>query len=328
MEFPKEMITIAKDVDKRLMAYLDVGKNEKLRQAMKHYPEAGGKRMRPVMAILVAEAVGKKGSKAMPFGCSLEILHNFTLVHDDVIDQDPVRRGRPAVHVLFDVPTAIIAGDALFAVGYEVLSETDVGLEDLRTIFRSVSETVYLIAEGQQMDVDFEGTVTVKIEEYVEMVEKKTAVLFACAAEGGAIIGGGTKRQIADMKEYARLMGIGFQMWDDVLGIKGDTKKTGKPVGSDIKNGKRTLIIVHAMEHLKEGKEKATLLAALGNDKASDVQVKDAIGVLEKIGSIEFARTEALRYAAEAKQKLNCLEPSREKDVLAALVDFAVGREA
>ena len=100
MEFPKEMITIAKDVDKSLMAYLDVGKNEKLRKAMKHYPEAGGKRMRPVMAILVAEAVGKKGGKAMPFGCSLEINHNFTLVHDDVIDQDPVRRGRPSVHVL------------------------------------------------------------------------------------------------------------------------------------------------------------------------------------------------------------------------------------
>jgi geranylgeranyl diphosphate synthase type I len=329
MEFPREMITIAKDVDKSLMAYLDVGKHEKLRQAMKHYPEAGGKRMRPVMAILVAEAVGNKGSKAMPFGCSLEIIHNFTLVHDDVIDQDPVRRGRPAVHVLFDVPTAIIAGDALFAVGYEVLSETDVGLDDLRTIFRSVSETVYLIAEGQQMDVDFEGTVTVTIEEYLEMVEKKTAVLFACAAEGGAIIGGGTKKQVADMKEYARLMGIGFQMWDDVLGIKGDTKKTGKPVGSDIKNGKRTLIIVHAMEHLKEGsKEKATLLAALGNGKATDVQVNDAIGVLERTGSIEYARTEALRYASEAKQKLDCLKPSREKEVLGAFVDFAVGREA
>ncbi len=100
MEFPKEMITIAKEVDKCLMTYLDVGKHEKLRQAMKHYPEAGGKRMRPVMAILVAEAVGKKGNKAMPFGCSLEIIHNFTLVHDCLMNQDPVRRGRPAVHVL------------------------------------------------------------------------------------------------------------------------------------------------------------------------------------------------------------------------------------
>ena len=329
MEFPKEMINIAKDVDKHLMTYLDVGKHEKLQVAMKHYPEAGGKRMRPVMAILVAEAVGKKGNKAMPLGCALEIIHNFTLVHDDVIDQDPVRRGRPAVHILFDEATAIIAGDALFAIGYMVLSETDVGLEDLRTIFHSVSETVYLIAEGQQMDVDFEGTVTVKIEEYVEMVEKKTAVLFACAAEGGAIIGGGSEKQVADMKEYARLMGIGFQMWDDVLGIKGDTKKTGKPVGSDIRNGKRTLIIVHAMEHLKEGsKEKTTLLAALGNENATDAQVKDAIGVLEKIGSIEYARTEALRYGAEAKQKLECLKPSKEKDILAAFVDFAVGREA
>ena len=131
------------------------------------------------------------------------------------------------------------------------------------------------------------------------------------------------------MKEYARLMGIGFQMWDYVLGIKGDTKKTGKPVGSDIRNGKCTLIIVHAMEHLKEGsKDKSKLLAALGNEKATDVQVKDAIGVLEKIGSIEYARTEALRYATESKQKLDCLKPSREKEVLAALVDFAVGRDA
>ena len=329
MEFPREIITIAKDVDKSLMAYLDVGKHEKLRQAMKHYPEAGGKRMRPVMAILVAEAVGKKGSKAMPLGCALEIIHNFTLIHDDVIDEDPVRRGRPTVHVLFDVPTAIIAGDALFAIGFEVLSETDVGLDDLRTIFRSVSETVFLIAEGQQMDVDFEDTVTVTIEEYVEMVEKKTAVLFACAAEGGAIIGGGSKKQIADMKEYARLMGIGFQIWDDVLGIKGDTKKTGKPVGSDIRNGKRTMIIVHAMEHLAEGsKDKKILLAALGNEKATDAQVSEAIRVLEKTGSIEYVHTEALRYAAEAKQKLDCLKPSREKDILAAFVDFAVGREA
>ncbi len=179
------------------------------------------------------------------------------------------------------------------------------------------------------MDVDFEGTVTVTIEEYVEMVEKKTAVLFACSAEGGAIIGGGTKRQVADMKEYARLMGIGFQMWDDVLGIKGDTKKTGKPVGSDIKNGKRTLIIVHAMEHLKDGsKDKATLLAALGNEKATEHQVKEAISVLERdrFHRVCPHRGHALRGRGQAEAGMP--EPSHEKDVLAAFVDFAVGREA
>ena len=112
--------------------------------------------MRPVLAMLVAEAVGKRGKAAIPFGCALEIIHNFTLVHDDVMDKDEMRRGRPAVHVLFDEPTAIIAGDALFARAYEILCETDVPGEDLRRLVRTVSDTVYLIAEGQQMDMDFE----------------------------------------------------------------------------------------------------------------------------------------------------------------------------
>jgi geranylgeranyl diphosphate synthase type I len=294
---------------------------------MRHYPEAGGKRMRPVMAILAAEAVGKRGREALPFGCSLEIIHNFTLVHDDVIDKDPVRRGRPAVHIAYDEPTAIIAGDALFAIAYDVLATTEVDGERLRRLLRTVSDTVFLVAEGQQIDVDNEDRPTVSREEYLDMVEKKTAVLFACAAEGGAIIGCGTERQIADMKEYARLLGIGFQIWDDVLGIKGDAKKVGKPIGSDIRNGKRTLIVVDALERLENDKRKPVLTDALGNANATDAQVKAAIRLLEDIGSIEHARQFALDYAKRAKDLLSCLDGSEEKDMLSELVDYAVGRE-
>jgi len=329
MDIVKEMARTAKDIDDALLPYLDVGKHDKLRKAMKHYPEAGGKRLRPLMAITVAEAVGGRGKAALPFGCCLEIIHNFTLVHDDVIDQDSMRRGRPAVHVLYDIPTAIIAGDALFAIAYRVLAETDVDGQGLRRLVTSVSDTVYLIAEGQQMDVDNEDSPNVTIDAYLEMVEKKTAVLFACAAEGGAIIGRGSERQIKDMHEYARLLGIGFQIWDDVLGLEGDEKVLGKPVGSDIRNGKRTLILLHAMEQLGEKGRKARkdVLRALGNDQATEAEVKKVIELFCELGSIEYAQHRALQYAAEAKAKLACIKDSEEKELLEQLVDFAVGRK-
>lgn len=324
----KELARMAKRVDKALLPYLETGDYEKLRRAMAHYPEAGGKRLRPTMAIKVAQAVGGEGRDAVPFGCALEIIHNFTLVHDDVMDQDEMRRGRPAVHVLYDVPTAIIAGDALFALAFEILAKTKVDGERLRRLLRSVSRTVYLVAEGQQMDIDFESSPDVTMGAYMEMVEKKTAVLFACAAEGGAIIGGGTERQIRDMREYARLLGIGFQIWDDVLGLTADQKVLGKPVGSDIRNGKRTLIAVHAMETLgPSGKRKhVKVLKALGDEHATDEEVRDVIDLFHDLGSLDYVKDMALDYAGRAKKKLRSLPGSRDREFLGALVDFSVGR--
>ncbi|MBM4237800.1 MAG: polyprenyl synthetase family protein, partial [Euryarchaeota archaeon] len=250
MDIQKETGKLVQEIDRHLMSYLEEGGSEKLIRAVRHYPEAGGKRLRPVLAYLVAEAVGRKGKRSIPFGCSLEIIHNFTLIHDDVIDEDPVRRGRPAVHVLYDIPTAIIAGDAMFARGFEVISLTDTTPTRKNRLFALTSRTVWLIAEGQQMDFDFESKSDVTPAEYLEMVEKKTAVLFSCAAEGGAIIAEGTDAQVRDMREYGRLLGIAFQIWDDVLGITGEEKDLGKPIGSDIRNGKRTLIVLHALEEL------------------------------------------------------------------------------
>jgi len=330
MDVLKEIMLRAKMVDVSLLKFLEVGKYDKLRQAVRHYPEAGGKRLRPVMAMTVAEAVGRRGQDAIPFGCALELIHNFSLVHDDVMDEDAMRRGRPAVHVLFDVPTAIIAGDALFALAFRVLARTPVDGERLRRLLESLSDTVYLVAEGQQMDIDFESRDDVTVEEYMEMVEKKTAVLFACAAEGGAIIGGGTEDQIQDMYEYARLAGIGFQIWDDVLGLIADEKVLGKPVGSDIRNGKRTLIAVHALEGLgaKGQKKHAAALKAFGNEKATDAQVKKVIALFQEQGSIQYGKDIALDYARRAKEKLSCLPESRERELLSEVVDFSVGRES
>jgi geranylgeranyl diphosphate synthase type I len=316
-------------VDEQVMSYLEGDDDKKLMLAVRHYPSAGGKRLRPVLAEVIAQAVGQAGDKAVPFACSLEIIHNFTLVHDDVMDNDSMRRGRPAVHVLFDVPTAIIAGDALFARAFEVLSETEVPPQHMKRLLRMTAHTVWLIAEGQQEDMDFEQIPAAQLamDDYMGMIYKKTAVLFECAAEGGALIAGGTEEQVNSMKEYARLLGMGFQVWDDILALTGDEQKLGKPVGNDIRNGKRTLIVLHALHSLKENDpRRRTLLKALGNDDATAEEIAAAIKALQDCGAIDHARQTAVDYAEKAKKELECLPPSKEREFLSGLMDFAVGR--
>ncbi|MBI0583378.1 MAG: polyprenyl synthetase family protein [Methanomassiliicoccus sp.] len=330
MDVMKEITRRAKIIDGQVMSYLQGGDDKKLMMAVRHYPVAGGKRLRPMMAKVIAQAVGDAEDKAVPFACALEIIHNFTLVHDDVMDNDSMRRGRPAVHVLFDMPTAIIAGDALFARAFEIITDSEVPPEHINRLVKITAHTVWLIAEGQQDDMDFENmpVESVSIDDYLAMIYKKTAVLFECAAEGGALIGGGTEEQITRMKDYARLMGMGFQVWDDILALTGDEKTLGKPVGNDIRNGKRTLIVLHALSAMdKADPKRAKLLKTLGNEKASPQEIGEAIQILHDCGSIDHARKTAADYAARAKDQLECLPPSVERAFLSGVIDFAVGRK-
>jgi geranylgeranyl diphosphate synthase type I len=210
-----------------------------------------------------------------------------------------------------------------------MITDTDVPPENAKRLIRSTAHTVWLIAEGQQEDMDFENMPPeqVSVEDYMEMIRKKTAVLFECAAEGGALIAGGSEEQIDAMREYANLLGMGFQIWDDLLNLTGDEATLGKPVGNDIRNGKRTLIVLHALHSMRgDDPRRSTLLKALGNADASPQEIADAIEVLEACGSIEHARLTAVDYAVRAKRLLDCLPPSEEREFLSGLMDFAVGR--
>ncbi|NLI73679.1 MAG: polyprenyl synthetase family protein [Euryarchaeota archaeon] len=329
MDIVAQLEVRSKGVNEAIKSYLEDGENQKLLLAVQHYPSAGGKRLRPVLAEVVAQAIGGAGEKAIPFAAAIELIHNFTLVHDDVMDNDDMRRGRPSVHVLFDEPTAIIAGDALFARAFEALSETDVPSESTRRLLKLTAHAVWLIAEGQQEDMDFERIPHTKLSigDYERMIWKKTAVLFECAAEGGAIIAKGTEEQISAMRDYARNLGAGFQIYDDILSLLGDEKLTGKPVGNDIRNGKRTLIVLHALKELEsDDPGRKILLSALGNADATPDQLTEAVQVLKDCGSIDFAREKARRHAIQGKKCLEILEPSEEKDFLVAAIDYAVDR--
>lgn len=314
-----------KAVNVALEDALDVGEHDKLRRAIRHIPMAGGKRLRPLLAMVTADAIAECGEKVIPFGVSLELIHNFTLLHDDVMDRDSLRRGVKTVHVLFDEPTAINAGDVLFARAFETLSTIKVDDSILRKLVREVAEAVRDIGEGQQLDKDFESRTDITERDYLKMIEYKTARLFQMASKGGAMIAQGTQKQVKAMSEYGRLLGMGFQIWDDYLDLKADESLLGKPVGSDIKNGKRTLMVVHALARL-EGKDKDRFLYALGNHDASFKEVMGAITLLDKVGSTSYAEHMALDFAKRSKELLKVLPQSKHKDILENITDYMVQR--
>ncbi len=315
-----------KAVNSALEDALDVWDEGKLRQAIRHIPMAGGKRLRPVLAMLTADAISESGERVIPFGVALELIHNFTLLHDDVMDKDALRRGVATVHVLFDEATAINAGDVLFARAFETLSTTEVEDAILRNLVREVAEAVRNIGEGQQLDKDFENRTDINETDYLKMIEYKTARLFQLSTKGGAMIAKGEQEQVATMSEYGRLLGMGFQIWDDYLDLKADEKLLGKPVGSDIKNGKITLMVVHALARL-EGEDKDEFLLVLGNQDASQEEVMGSIVLMDKVGSTKYAEQMALDFAKKSKKLLCILPESQHRDILEKITDYMVQRD-
>jgi len=326
MKFPEDYKGRVKKINDYLMRSLNAVEDENLRKAMAHYPAAGGKRLRPLLATIVCEAVGGKAESAIPFGVALELIHNFTLVHDDVMDEDETRRGIKTVHAAFGIPEAILSGDALFARAFEIVPESDVDSGSVVKLVEIMAKSVRLLAEGQQMDMDFEDAKSISSDDYLKMIERKTAVLYSAAAQGGVIVGGGTEPQEEALFEYGRLIGLGFQIWDDVLDLRSDQETFGKPVLNDIRNGKKTLIIVNALEDLK-GAERKEFLKILGKKKATLAELKTARDLLEDVGAIDHAERVAKGLVAKAKDRLNVLEESEHKNVLRAFADYTVTRK-
>ena len=301
-------------------------KGLKIYDAMKYLPLAGGKRLRPVISMLSCESVGGKKENVMPFAVALELVHNFTLLHDDIMDKDEFRRGVKTTHVVFGEPRTIIAGDALFALAFEEIAKLQIKPEKLKILLKDFSSMVREISEGQDMDIDFESRTDVSEKEYIEMIDKKTARIIKTAAMGGAVIGNGSESQVKKLSEYGRLVGIGFQIWDDILGLVGDPKRTGKPVGNDVRRGKKTLIVVHGLNHAGD-EDKKILLSILGKENVTNEEIEMVIEILRKTNSIDYAKNMALGLVEKAKENLNILPESESRHVLTMIADYCTGRD-
>lgn len=324
----KTMKNYSADIESAIKKYISDETPENLISAIRQYPYAGGKRMRPAMVLAACEAVGGRKENAVPLAVAIEYIHNFTLIHDDLMDGDSERRGMETSHVKYGLPTAVLAGDALFTKAMQIMCNLDVPPKKGKEINNVVLEAVWDLARGQQMDINNETANDISVDEYLETVRLKTSVLFAAGAAGGAIIGNAGKRTVKSIQDYAMLLGVAFQIYDDVLGICGNPKVTGKSAGNDIRRGKKTLVVCHANKKIKSKKDKETFSKIFGKTDASDSEVEEVKAILEKTGSIAFAKETALKYSKNAIKKLSCLEDSDAKKFMVSLAEFAVNRES
>lgn len=327
IDIKKELAKMSKELDGPIQKYITNEKPDNLIEATRQYPYAGGKRMRPAVAIVSAGAVGGDRKKAVPFAVAIEYIHNFTLVHDDLMDGDEVRRGMTTSHVKYGMPTAILAGDALFAKAYDIMCELDVPDSVLRKVLKVTSVAVWDLARGQQMDINNENGQEVTMEEYIETIRLKTSVLFAAGAAGGALIGGADDKTVKAIHEYAMSLGVAFQMFDDILGIMGDPKKTGKSVGNDVRKGKSTVMVTHALKNIKDPKVLKEFRSVLGKMDASEEEILKARKIMVDAGSIDFAMKMAEDYTKEAMKKLDVLKDSADKEFLLAIAEYAMARD-
>lgn len=314
------MVELRELIDKAIDNYLYEKEPAALYDAVKYLPAAGGKRLRPIIACLACEAVGGNVMDAIPFGVALEIIHTFTLVHDDIMDRDEERRGKPSVHALFGDATAILAGDALFAKAFEIASYTK---DDhvAKTILRHLAIMSKEICEGQQLDISYADREYIEEPRFFEVIEKKTARMFEYAAMGGALTGGAKEKEQQALREYGKHLGLAFQIWDDCLDIIG--KDIGKPVGSDIREGKKTLLYLHAYTNADDRE----WLAYYGNPEASSEDIRKVIQLFEKVGAVAYAQEKAQELAAAAKKHLSVVPENEARAMLMEMADFAVGRE-
>ena len=290
-----------------------------LYEASRHLVDSGGKRLRPSMLLLAAEAAGGEALALAPAAVSIELVHNFTLIHDDIMDNADVRRGRPAVHKIWGQSGAILAGDTLYSKAFQVLGMTAASPERILGAMNMLSRTCTAICEGQWLDMEFESKDRVTENEYMEMIEKKTGVLYGASAGMGALLAGAPLEVVRALDEFGRLTGMGFQLQDDVIDLLTPEEVSGKKQCGDLIEGKKTLIMIHAFAN-------DIVVPVFSKKDASAEEIFRSISILEGSGSIEYARSRAEEMVVQGKRALDVLPPSPAKETLLELADYMIRR--
>jgi geranylgeranyl diphosphate synthase type II len=288
-----ELKELRKDFDETLHGFTVPAKPEHLYKPIEYTIENGGKRMRPLLVLLGCKMFSEDISQAVHPALSIELFHNFTLVHDDIMDNAPLRRGNPTVHEKWNDNVAILSGDALFIKSYQELIKTR--NEVLKPVVEVFNRTALEICEGQQLDMEFEDREDVSISDYIHMITNKTAVLLGCSLQIGALIGGAKETEAQLLYDFGLNAGIAFQLQDDILDVFGESEKVGKQKGGDILSNKKTFLLLKAMELVSN--EQKTELDNWLNGKHSDTEKVDAVTTIyNDLNVRELAENEMWNY--------------------------------
>ena len=326
-------------VNEGIREQLPVRHPERLYRASRYLLDAGGKRLRPTVLLLAAEGVTDTPPLSADYrsfpdvdgepvdvlsaAVSIETIQSFTLIHDDIMDDDDMRRGVPSVHREFDLETAILAGDTLYSKAFEMMLETGAPADRSVRALSELATTCTSICEGQALDVEFERGSEVTVEEYLEMVEWKTAVLYAAAAAIPAILLGADDDVVEALTQYGLDVGRAFQIQDDLLDLTTPSEELGKTRGSDLVEGKRTLITLHARQ---QGVDVDSLVDADSVETVDEAAIEAAVAELREAGSIEFARRTALDLIEDGKARLDVLPGNEPVTLLRGIADYLVER--
>ncbi len=306
-------------IDGALDEFIPLVFPEELYRAARYLIEAGGKRLRPTVVLLSAQALQPNIGieQILPAAVAVELVHNFTLVHDDIMDADETRRSIETVHTKWGVSEGILAGDTLYAKAFEILSYTQAKPENMTKCLRLLSKACLHVCEGQWLDITFENDQRVSEVQYLEMVQKKTASLYAAALAMGGILADGTQDEIHALWEFGLAMGTAFQIRDDVLDLITPYDVLGKDRGSDLIEGKMTLIMIHGLRH----GVKLSL-----SELTTEGEIDEAVKTLEGAGSIAYAMEKAQEILDLGKSKIAPLTDSEAKEELLKLADYMISR--
>ena len=321
----KSLSSYSEMVDREISRYLDREVDE-LYEPLRDLFARGGKRIRPFLCMVSCEAVGGKKEDALKAAAAIEMVHNFTLIHDDIADRSELRRGQPCLHHKYGLGVAINAADGLFSTAYEVLGDT-LADGDGR-VFKTLSGGITEVCEGQAMDISWvqNRRWDLSEEDYFEMIRRKTGALMSASCETGAIIGGGTERQIRALSDFGMDMGVGFQIHDDVLNLRGDVKRYGKEICGDINEGKRTLVVIYTLS-VCTPKEKKRLIKILDRERNSQEEINNALGIINRYGSVDRATDIAKNLVEKGKKGLKALPDSRARETLRDAADYMIERK-
>lgn len=290
-----------------------------------------GKRLRPLLCLLATEAVGGAWETALPAAAAVELLHNFTLIHDDIEDRSPLRRGRPSVWSVWGIPQAINAGDGLFVLARMALfrlRERGLPPEIVLEAIGLLDGAILRICEGQYLDLAFEGDTGVTEEAYTGMIAAKTAALMEAAVHLGGLVGGGSASEIAALRRYGTALGLAFQVQDDLLGVWGKEEETGKPAAADLYSRKLGLPVVYALAHAPEPERAELARAYRGEAPLDERVVQRLLEILESAGARGYAERVAEAYHSQALTALEGLPNTPARRALAQIASLLVGRNA
>jgi geranylgeranyl diphosphate synthase type II len=301
------------------LAALETGAEPpELYEPVRYVLAGGGKRLRPVLLLLAAEIYGAEVARAMPAALAVEVFHNFTLVHDDIMDHAATRRGRPTVHERWDEGTAILCGDYLMALAYDLLARAEASRP--AEVHRAFHRMVVRLCEGQALDKAFETRADLTVADYLDMIDRKTGALLEAVLDLGALVGDAPETDREILRAVGRNVGRAFQIQDDLLDLTAEHQDWGKVIGGDLVEGKKTYLLLRALERA-EGDERAWFRRIVEGGGLSEGAVAEARARMERLGVLDDARAAVIRHSAASQERLQALPASPARDTLHWLID-------